>query len=67
MEGRALDERTDPRKGQSGAGRHRFAEDLDVSFGRLDQAQQHPDRGGLARAVGAEEAEDGPDRHVEVE
>src|SRR4029434_10392981 len=34
---------------------------------RRDQAGQHPDRGGLAAAVGAEQAEDLAAAHLEVE
>ena len=38
--------------------RHRAAEQLDRPRRRQHQPEQHPDRGGLARAVGAQEAVD---------
>src|SRR5215472_9616702 len=58
VKGRALDQRADP--GQDPAGRPggRVAEQADAAAGRVDQAEQHPDGGGLARPVRAEEAVD---------
>src|ERR1700689_5195495 len=38
-----------------------------AAAGRLDQAEQHPDGGGLARPVRAEEAVDGAVRDGEVD
>src|SRR5207302_9561765 len=54
-ERRLLHERADPLE-RSVAGGHAGTEDLDRSPGRVDQAEGHPDRRGLARTVRAEEA-----------
>src|SRR5690606_19022739 len=58
VQGGALDEGADV--GQDGArrARHGAPQDVRRAGGRLDQAHQHADGGGLARAVGAEETED---------
>ncbi len=58
MEGRSLDQGTDPGQHLVGPGRHRLAEQLHRAGGRSDQPEQHPDGGGLARAVGTEESVD---------
>ena len=42
------------------------AEDLDGAAIGGNQAGEHADGGGLARAVGAEEAEEGAARHFEI-
>ena len=66
-ERRPLHERADARQHRVHVPRHVGAEHARVARGRRDQAQQHPDRGGLARAVRPEEPEHGPARHREVE
>jgi hypothetical protein len=44
-----------------------LAEDSDVSRIRHEDVHDHPDRGGFARAIGADEAVDRSRRHVEGE
>ena len=44
----------------------RMAEDLDVPLGRVQQAEQQLDGGGLAGAVRAEQAEDLAAPHLEI-
>ena len=58
VEGRPLDQRADPWQRPPGPAGHRLPEQLDRARGGPDQPEQHPDRRGLARAVGAEEAVD---------
>src|SRR6266498_1333392 len=67
VEGRPLDERADLREHRAPGARHRLAEQLDAAGGREHQAEQHAHGRGLARAVGAEEAEHVPLVHLEVE
>jgi len=66
MERRALDKRADPSQHAAHRRRHRLAEQFDLSLGRRDQPKQHPDRGGLAGAVGPEEAVHRTARDVEI-
>src|SRR5690606_22070652 len=63
VEGRALDQRAHPGQGL----RERQAEQRAVAVGGGDEAEQHPDRGGLARDVRPEEAVDGAARDDQVE
>ncbi len=63
----ALDQRADLREHRRGRARHRLAEHLGLAGGGEHQAEQHPDRRRLARAVGAEEAVDVAGAHVEVD
>ena len=65
VERRALDERTDPVQRLPRPLRHGVAEDAAAARRGLDETEQHPDRRGLARPVGAEEAVDRPTRHRE--
>src|SRR5262249_9452520 len=57
VEARALDEGADFGQRLLGAVRHRPAKQLGPPRRRRDEAEHHADRGGLARAVGAEEPE----------
>ncbi len=45
----------------------RPAQHFDAPGGGADDVQHHPERGGLARAIAAEEAEDAPLRHGEAQ
>src|SRR6266516_1257679 len=56
VEGRALDQRPDPRQDPGGRTGDRVAEQADAAPCWVDQAEQHPDGGGLARSVRPEEA-----------
>jgi hypothetical protein len=56
VERRTLDQRTDPRQHPCGPVRHRLAEHPVLARRGPDQPEQHPDRGGLAGAVRAEES-----------
>ena len=67
VEGRPLDQRADPVQHPGGAVRHRHAEQRRAAAGRVGQAEQHPDRGGLARPVRPEEAVDRPERDGQVD
>ncbi len=66
-ERRLLDERAYALE-RSVAGGHAGTKDLDRSPGRVDQAEGHPDRRGLARTVRAEEAVElaALDREIEL-
>jgi hypothetical protein len=65
---RRLDQRTHLRQDLGNPGRHGLAEHLDLAAGGVYEAEQHPDQGGLARAVRAEKAVPiaGPDLEVDV-
>lgn len=67
VQGRTLDERADLGKDGPGRPGHRAAQHAGRARGRLDQAHQHADGGGLARAVRTEEAEDAARRDGQVE
>src|SRR6266516_2382858 len=56
VEGRALDQRPDPRQDPGGRTGDWVAEQADAAPCWVDQAEQHPDGGGLARSVRPEEA-----------
>ncbi len=66
-ERRPLDERADAGQHRVDVPRHVGAEHARVARARRDEAEQHPDRGGLARAVRPEEPEHGAARHRQVE
>src|SRR5215468_3180135 len=55
VEGRPLDQRANPRQDPGGRPGHRVAEQADAAPRRVDQAEQHPDRGGLSGPVRPEE------------
>ena len=63
----ALDDHGQAPGGLGGWVSGRRAEDLGRAFRRLDQARQEPEERRLARAVGAEQGDDPPPRHLERE
>ena len=63
---RRLDEMADPPPEPGRVGPDALAEQLGVARGRPDHAQQHPDRGGLAGAVEAQERVDLAAGHAQV-
>jgi hypothetical protein len=67
VEGRPFDQRAHPGQDGGAALRHRGAEQFDVAAIGVQQAEQHPDRGGLARPVRAEEAVHRPVGHLQVD
>ncbi len=67
MERRSLHQRADPPQHPAGTGRHRGAQQRDLARRRRDQAQEHADCGGLARAVRAQEAVDRTAWNLEVD
>ena len=67
MEPRALHQRADVRQRRRRRLGHRVPEQLDVACGGPGEAEQHPDQGGLARAVGPEHAEHGAVGDVEID
>ncbi len=66
-EGRPLDERADAGQHRVDVTGHVGAEHAGTARGRRDEAEEHPDRGRLARAVRPEESEHRALRHHEVE
>ena len=58
MESRTFHQRADASQHRTGGGGHRRAQQRDITGRRGDQAEKHPDRGGLARAVRTQEAVD---------
>src|SRR4029077_19554238 len=67
VEGRALDPRPPPRQARGGRPGDRLAEQADAASGRVNQAEQHPDGGGLPGSVRPEEAVAGAARYVQAE
>src|SRR5579875_848673 len=67
VEGRSLDEGADAWQHPDRARGHGHAEQLGVPAGGVGQAEQHPDRGRLARAVRAEAAVDAAARYGQVD
>jgi hypothetical protein len=67
VEGRPLDQRADARQHLAGGRGHRGTEQPVGAGGRPDEAEQQPDRGGLAGAVRAQEAVDRAVGHGEVD
>ncbi|GAA3057022.1 hypothetical protein GCM10020000_44460 [Streptomyces olivoverticillatus] len=67
VEGGPLDQGAHPRQHPPPGAGHRLAQHPGGARRRFDQPHQHPDGGGLAGAVGPEEAEDTAPRHDEVE
>ena len=64
---RPLDECADPGQHAAARSRHPGAEQLDLPAGGQHQPEQHPDGGGLARAVGTQESVDVAVADVEVD
>ena len=67
VEGRHLDEAADVLEGLDLVARHLVVDHHGVAAGRVDQADDHADRRGLAGAVGPEKAEHVAAAHREVE
>ena len=67
VEARLLDDRADAGERGGPLGRQVVAEQAHAAGGRLGEAEQQADEGGLAGAVGAEEAERGAARHRQVD
>ena len=67
VEGRPLHQCADPAQGGGNLRRRFGAEQRDLTGRRCDQPQQHPNGGGLAGAVGTEEAVDRAVRHGQVD
>jgi hypothetical protein len=67
IEGGTLDQRADPGQHPRRPGGHRGGQQLVAAAGRENQAQQHPDRGGLAGSVRPEEPVDRAARHHHVQ
>src|SRR5947208_2339626 len=63
---RPLHQRADVRKYLGDPLRHRTAQHLDLTAGRVDQPEQHPDQRRLARAVRTEEAVPITFAHVQI-
>ena len=64
---RGLDDRADPADHLRQVPRHRLAEQPHRAARRAGQAEEHPDRRGLAGTVGPEEAVDAAGRHRQVQ
>src|ERR1035438_1780792 len=56
VRGRSLDQRADRGQHLGDAFGYRLAQHRDLAAGRVDQAEQHPDHGGLPGPVGSQEA-----------
>ena len=67
MEARLLDDRADAGERGGAVAADVVAEHAHRAGGRLGEAEQEADQGRLAGAVGAEEAEGGAARHLEVD
>jgi hypothetical protein len=67
VKARLLDDRADTRERRRAVARQFAAEQTHAARTRLGQAKQQPDQRGLARAVGAEEAEGDTARHLKVD
>jgi hypothetical protein len=68
MEGWTFHQRSDTPQHSPSGRRHRLSQQRNLTSSRRDEAEQHTDGGGLARAIGAEKAVDCParNRHVDV-